>query len=107
MYINFAILSITPGREAEFEEQMKGSTDSPMYSEPGWLSNSCLRDNDHPGRYFYNSIWETFDQLKAYRQTQAYGGVSKGMTNSGLYVGRPDQFSASMVARHGRAFVWP
>ena len=107
MYINFSIVRITPGREAEFEADMRGSEDNAMYRAPGWISNSCLKDNDNVGRYFYNSIWQSLEEIQAYRATQAYAGVAKGMMSSGVYVGRPDQVSASLIARKGKGFVFP
>ena len=107
MYINFAIIQIKPGREADFEADIRGSEDSPMYSAPGWISNSCLKDNDNVGRYFYNSVWQSFKELRAYRETQGYSNVSKGMASSGLYLGPPDQVSASLIARKGHGLVFP
>ncbi len=96
MYINFAIIHIAEDKRAEFEK-LSGRVDNPIFKAPGFIRVSLMRDNDNPGRYFYSSVWESFEHIEAYRESQAVAQMKANAAASNMFVGPRDQVSCDLI----------
>jgi heme-degrading monooxygenase HmoA len=96
MYINFAIIHIAEDKRAAFETRSR-RPDNPVFEAPGFLKVNLMRDNDNPGRYFYTSIWESFEHIEAYRESQAVLDMKRDAAVSNTFVGPRDQVSCELI----------
>ncbi|HEX3946324.1 MAG TPA: antibiotic biosynthesis monooxygenase [Acidimicrobiales bacterium] len=73
MILEHAVLDITPGREAEFEDAF-ALAKSLIASSPGFLALRLSRGLEQPNRYLMLVEWETLeDHLEGFRRSDAYG----------------------------------
>ena len=69
MYIFHSTIDVAPGYEDELEKSYNPGA-HPILKAPGFLRRMKLKDKEHPGRYFYISVWESLADLENYRSTE-------------------------------------
>ena len=70
MHVFHSAVMVKPGREAEYDALAHRYRDN-VKSAPGFLRRLLLKDKETPGRYFFMAFWESFEQLRAFREAEA------------------------------------
>ena len=72
MIVELARISVTPGREAEFEVAFRRGIHSAAGS-PGYLAHELRRSVEHPNRYVLRVEWATLeDHTVGFRGSPAF-----------------------------------
>jgi heme-degrading monooxygenase HmoA len=96
MYVFHSTINVKPGCEAEWESGYQPGS-HPILKAPGFLRRMKLKDKENPGRYFYISVWETFEHLQAYRATDNVKAHVKDLSGRNLFSSPIERVECELV----------
>ncbi len=96
MFVNVSILHIAAGKARDFEA-MSAEANEAILKAPGFIGRQLLRDETHPGRYFYTSTWRHKADIEAYRATEAVSAQKAALGGAQLMDGPIDQSDCAVV----------
>jgi heme-degrading monooxygenase HmoA len=87
MFIAMNRFHVTPGREADFEQQWR-SRDSYLGEVPGFVQFALLK-GDNPGEYVSHTTWRDRAAFEAWTQSQAFTQAHRQGSVAGVLTGPP------------------
>lgn len=100
MFIAMNQFSVTPGREAEFEEGWR-TRESYLQGFDGFIHFALLK-GDEAGDYVSHTIWRSRADFLAWTQSEAFRKAHSARTAEGVLAGHPRaRFYDAVVAEPG------
>ena len=101
MFVAMNQFSITPGREAEFEEGWR-TRESYLGGFDGFIHFALLK-GDEAGDYVSHTIWRSREDFLAWTQSDAFRKAHATRTAEGVLAGHPRaRFYDAVVAEPGQ-----
>jgi heme-degrading monooxygenase HmoA len=87
MFVAMNQFSITPGREAEFEDAWR-TRESYLQGFVGFIHFALLK-GDEPGDYVSHTIWNTREDFLAWTQSESFRKSHSTRSAEGVMAGHP------------------
>ena len=97
MYLFHSTVRVKLGRESEFEQSGR-DTEAEIAGAPGFVRRLLLKDMQNRGKYFYISMWESFDHIQDYRAQETTKARVNKTNDSEIMDGSVERVECELVS---------